>query len=96
MENFILKMTLNQNKRKFKIIRLYIISLFCIVCYFLLENSDIISKLVEESNKGRYSGLPTFIFTGLMKYGLLLIGIGTIIILSFLLIREKPKKQLKK
>jgi len=72
------------------------ISLFCIVCYFLLENSTIISELVQKSEKGRYGGFPTFFLTGLFKYGLLVIGISIIIILSFLLIREKIKKQLNK
>ena len=82
------------NKRKYKIIRLYIISLVCIVCYFLLENSNIISKLVQISEKGRYGGFPTFFLTGLFKYGLLVIGISIITIMSFLLIRERTKKTL--
>ena len=79
-------------KKNLKIIRLYIISLFCIVCYFLLENSNIISELVQLSEKGRYGGFPTFFLTGLFKYGLLLIGISIIIIMSFLIIRERIKK----
>jgi len=77
-------------------VRLYIIGLLCIVCYFLLENSNIISQLVEQSNKLRYKGFATFLLTGLFKYGLLAIGIGVIIILSFLLIKENTKEQLKK
>ena len=80
------------NKKNLKILRLYIISLIFIVCYFLLENSTIISELVQISEKGRYSGFPTFFITGLFKYGLLLVGIGIIIILTFLLIRERTKK----
>lgn len=48
------------------------ISLSCIVCYFLLENSNIISELVEQSNKGRYKGFVMFILTGLFKYGILI------------------------
>ena len=91
MENLIRKMTLNRNKGNLKIIRLYIISLICIVCYFLLENSNIISELVEKSNKLRYNGFVTFLLTGLLKYGLLIIGIGITIILTFILIREKTK-----
>lgn len=79
------------NKRKYKIIRLYIISLVCIVCYFLLENSNIISELVQISEKGRYGGFPTFFITGLFKYGLLVIGISIITIMSFLLIIERKK-----
>jgi hypothetical protein len=80
------------NKRKFKIIRLYLISLVCIVCYFLLENSNIISELVKISEKGRYGGFPTFFLTGLFKCGLLVIGISIITIMSFLLIRERKKR----
>jgi hypothetical protein len=77
------------NKKSFKIIRLYVISLICIVCYFFLENSSIIPELVQISEKGRYGGFPTFFLTGLFKYGLLVVGIGIIIILTFLLIRER-------
>jgi len=84
------------HKKNLKIVRLYIISLICIVCYFLLENSTIISELVQISEKGRYSGFHVFFLTGLFKYGLLVIGIGIIIILTFLLIRERAKKQLNK
>lgn len=91
MANLKLKMTLNRNKKNLKIISLYIISLFCITCYFLLENSNIISDLVQISEKGRYGGFPIFFLTGLFKYGLLVIGIGYIIILSFFLTREKLK-----
>lgn len=91
MENFILTMTLNRNKTKFKILRLYIISLFCIAYFFLLENSNIISELVQISEKGRYGGFPTFFLTGLFKYGLLVVGISIITIMSFLLIRERIK-----
>jgi len=84
------------NKRKFKILRLYVISLVCIVCYFLLENSNIISELVKISEKGRYGGFPTFFLTGLFKYGLLVIGISIFTIMSFLLIRERTKKRFNK
>ena len=92
MENFILTMTLNRNKRKFQIIRLYVISLVCIACFFLLENSNIISELVQISEHGRYGGFPTFFLSGLFKYGLLIVGISIITIMSFLLIRERTKK----
>lgn len=79
------------NKKNIKILRLYIISLTCIACYFLLENSTLIPELVEKSNKFRYQGFATFLLTGLFKYGLLVIGISLIVILSFMLIREKIK-----
>ncbi|AUC80748.1 hypothetical protein CW733_00805 [Lacinutrix sp. Bg11-31] len=79
------------NKRNLKIIKLYIISLFCIVFYFLLENSSIISELVQKSERGRYGSFLTFFLTGLFKYGLLVIGISIILIMSFMLIRERKK-----
>ena len=68
------------------------ISLVCIVCYFLLENSTTIPELVEFTSRSRYKGFPAFILTGLLKYGLLVIGIGISTILSFLLIKEKISK----
>ena len=77
------------NRRNYKIVRLYVISIICIVCYFLLDNSNIISELVENSRKGRNSGFIMFIFTAIFKYGLLVIGVGIVLILSFLLIKEK-------
>jgi len=83
------------NKRNLKIARLYIISLVCIACYFLLENSNIISELVEKSSRFGYKGLVILFFTGLFKYGLLVIGICIFIMLSFLLIKEKISKDKK-
>lgn len=80
------------NKRNLKIVRLYIIGLCCIACYFLLENSNIISELVEKSNRGRDNGFVAFILTGLFKYGLLVVGLSIIIILTFLLIKERISK----
>lgn len=76
-------------KKNSKIVRLYIIGLICIVSYFFLENSSVIPDLVEKMSKFRYDGFPIFFLTGLLKYGLLVVGIGIITILTFLLIREK-------
>ena len=80
------------NKRNLNIVKLYSISLSCIVCFFLLDNSDIIPELVEKANKLRYKGFPTFLITGLFKYGLLVIGISIIIILNFILIKRRISK----
>lgn len=95
MENLIQKMTLNRNKRSLKIARLYIISLVCIVGYFLMENDNIINILVEKSSDffpvevtGKFI---TLVFTGLLQYGLLVVGICIFLILSFILFREKIK-----
>lgn len=83
---------LGENKKEnLKIIRQYIISLFYIFCYFLIENSNLISKLFQITEKGRYGDFPIFFLTGLFKYGLLAFGIFRIIILTILLIKEKTK-----
>ena len=82
------------NKKVFKIIKLYAISLICIACYFLLENTNFLLELIEKFSKLRYSGFPAFFISGLIKYGLLFVGIGIIIILNYLLIKEKIEKQL--
>lgn len=77
------------NKRNFKILRLYTISLLCIVLFYFLENSNIIPELVKKSERGRYGDFPVLFLTGLFKYGLFFVGIGVFIIVSFLLIKEK-------
>lgn len=77
------------NKKNAKILKLYIVSFLCIVCYFLLENSTIIPELVEKSNKHRYGSFATFFILALLKYGLLVVGIALILILSFFIIKEK-------
>lgn len=82
------------SKQNFKVARVYVISILCIVCFFLLENTTIIPDLVQMSEKGRYGGFPTFFLTGLLKYGLLALGIFNIIIMSFIIIREKRRNRL--
>ncbi|WP_299335012.1 hypothetical protein [uncultured Psychroserpens sp.] len=54
-----------------------------------MDNSTIIPELVRKSDTGRYGDFPVFIITGLFKYGLIVVGIGLFIILTFLLIQEK-------
>ncbi len=75
--------------RTLKIVKQYIVGLCSIVFFFLLENSNIIPYFLEKTSKLRYKGFVTFIITGLIKYGLLFYGIIVIVILSFLLIKEK-------
>ena len=82
------------NKKNFKVFRIYIVSVLCIVCFFLLENTTIIPELVQKFEKSRYGGFPTFFLTGLLKYGLLVLGISNIIIMSFIIIREKRRNRL--
>jgi hypothetical protein len=82
------------NKKNFKVFRIYIVSVLCIVCFFLLEDTTIIPDLVQISEKGRYSGFPTFFLIGLLKYGLLALGIFNIIIMTFIIIREKRRNRL--
>ncbi len=80
------------NKRNLKIIKLYIVSIVCIICYFLLENFNFIFVLVEKSTPIIYDEFVTLIVAGSFQYGLLVIGICIFIVLSFLLIREKISK----
>mgnify|MGYP006189994459 FL=1 len=82
------------NKQNFKIFRFYSISILCVVCFFVLENTTIIPELVKFLEKSRYGGFPTFFLTGLLKYGLLVLGISNILIMSFIIIREKRRKRL--
>jgi hypothetical protein len=82
------------NKKNFKVFRIYIVSVLCIVCFFLLENTTIIPDLVQMSEKGRYGGFSIFFLTGLLKYGLLALGIFNIIIMTFIIIREKRRNRL--
>ena len=55
----------------------------------MLDNSNIITALIEYSSKHRYKGFATFLLSGLVKYGLLIIGLGITIIMSYLLVKEK-------
>ena len=81
-------------KQNFKVLRIYIFSVLCILCFFLLENTRIIPELLQKFEKSRYGGFPTFFLTGLLKYGLLVLGISNIIIMSFIIIREKRRNRL--
>ncbi|CAG2531576.1 hypothetical protein MAR621_02103 [Maribacter dokdonensis] len=80
------------NKGDLKIITLYIVSIVCIACYFLMENFNFIFVLVEKSSPIIYDEFVTLILAGLFQYGLLVIGMCIFIVLSFLLIREKISK----
>ncbi len=72
--------------------KLYLISLGCVLGYFLMNHYNIIFELFEKSSKYRYKGFGTLIITGLLQYVLLAVGIFIFFILSFMLIREKIKK----
>ena len=84
------------NDSNLKVVRYFIIGLCCIVIFYLLDNSNIISELQLKSDKLRYKGFDTFLLTGLIKYGLLVYGISAIVIPSFFLIKEKISKDSKK
>jgi len=62
------------------------------VCYFLLDKSDVLTGLIEKSSTGRYSGFPTLMFSGFLKYGLLVMGIGITATLSFFSNKREIKK----
>ena len=57
----------------------------------MLEKTNFLPELIEKLNKLRYSGFPALFISGLIKYGLLFVGIGIIIILNYLIIKEKLK-----
>ncbi len=79
-----------RNKRNLKIIGLYLISMFCIISYLLLESSDSITEFNQKADNFRTdTGFFVFITTGLFKYGLLLIGTSVFTVLTFLLFKEK-------
>lgn len=75
--------------KRFKIIKLYAISIICFSCFYYLETSDLLPSLLEET-KGTYTQefKANFVF-GLLKYGTLAIGSSIFIILSFILIKER-------
>ncbi|WP_430425239.1 hypothetical protein [Maribacter litoralis] len=82
------------NKRAFKIVGLYVVSLICIFCYYLMDNYYIINVLFQKTNRIPQDGFVVLLLTGLFQYGSLTVGISIIVILSFFLIKEKkaPKK----
>ncbi len=80
-------MTLNLNKRNLKIIRLYAISLVCIFCYFLMAHYNVILVLTEKWGKAPDSEFTILLFTGLIQYGFLAVGICIFLMLTFLLIK---------
>ncbi|ARN77275.1 hypothetical protein BST97_04360 [Nonlabens spongiae] len=77
------------NKNHFKTIRFYVLGISCILAYFYLENASLIPDLIETTSKGRYSGFPTFFITGMIKYGLLVYGVLSIVVLTLLLVRRR-------
>ena len=79
------------DNKNFKILKNYIISLLCIMCFFILDNTCVISEIIEKSSRFRYSGFPEFLLLNLIKYGLLILGVASILIISFFLIRQKRK-----
>jgi hypothetical protein len=54
-----------------------------------MENSNFISELIAKSSKFRYGGFVTFLLTGLLKYGLLAVGLILIIILTYFSIKNR-------
>ncbi|MGB5982643.1 MAG: hypothetical protein WBG46_10925 [Nonlabens sp.] len=73
----------------YKILKAYILGVFCIVCFVLLENSSLIPILIEKTKDSRYNGFATFYLIGLVKYGLLVAGMGVILIFTILLIWQE-------
>ena len=59
-----------------------------------MDNYSILNALFQKTNRIPQNGFVVLLLTGLFQYGLLIVGISIIVILSFFLIREKkaPKK----
>jgi len=79
------------NTNHLKIICFYAAGVFCIIAYVYLEISPLIPNLIEEARKGRYKGFGAFFITGLIKYGVLIYGILSIVIMTFVLIKRKMR-----
>ena len=77
------------NKNRIKIIRFYALGALCILAYFYLENAYLIPELIETTSNSRYSGFPTFFITGLIKYGLLVYGVLSLVVVTVLWVRRK-------
>lgn len=78
-----------------KIIGFYFFGLVCLVLFYWLDNSDFIAEEIKQSRGRGYNGFQTFLVSGLIKYGLLIAGIGSIVIMSILLIKEHIFKKQK-
>ncbi|MGB5981645.1 MAG: hypothetical protein WBG46_05835 [Nonlabens sp.] len=72
-----------------KTIHYYALGILCILVYFYLENASFIPDLIAEASKGRYSGFPTFFITGLIKYGLLVYGVLSVVVVTVLWVRRR-------
>ena len=61
-----------------------------------MENNNVIYELAQQWSTFRYnqyvSKFVAILFTGLLKYGLLTVGICIFSMLSFMLIKEKLNK----
>ena len=79
----------NPVKRKLKIAGFYFFGLICLVCFYWLDNSDFIAEEINQSRGRGYNGFETFLVSGLIKYGLLVYGIGSIVIMSLVLLQKK-------
>ncbi|SCY34933.1 hypothetical protein SAMN05192588_2414 [Nonlabens sp. Hel1_33_55] len=79
----------NPLKRILKITGFYILGIVCLVSFYWLDNSDFIAEEVKQSRGGGYNGFRAFLVSGLIRYGLLVYGIGSIAIMSALLIYQK-------
>lgn len=77
-------------KRKIKIVTLYLTGVICLAAYWLLENDMALDSFLQKADNFRKAtGFFFFLISGLIKYGLLMVGIGLCVILTVMLIRNK-------
>ncbi len=77
-------------KRKIKIIALYLTGVLCMTAYWLIENATTWDSFLQKADNFRKAtGFFFFLISGLIKYGLLMVGIGLCVILTVMLIRNK-------
>ncbi|PRP68394.1 hypothetical protein [Nonlabens agnitus] len=79
----------NRNERVLKIVGFYFFGLVCLVSFYWLDNSDFIAEEVKQSKGGGYNGFRAFLVSGLIKYGFLVAGICSIVIMSLILIQKR-------
>lgn len=76
--------------QKVKILALYILSLVMLAVYWYMDNSTTLNNFLKKANRVRTdSGFGFYVIVGLVKYGLMVAGILTPIILTIFLIRKK-------
>lgn len=79
--------------KTFKIVGFYIIGLICLFSFFYIDNSENLENFLKKADNFRTDlGFGFYAIIGFIKLTLLIAGISIPIILTFMLIRQKIKK----